>query len=128
VNGLCLGLAFSLIQATVPAQRVTLAWVHSIEKIRWEEDYRVDKDKLTLVRARIRGSGAGMEPPAGAVLRNGAWEYQPAQAVFPKLILARSSYTKDYELCWDGQCKEFTTLLGAAASAETIEVFPCPSR
>jgi hypothetical protein len=52
-------------------------WTHSIEKIRWEEDWRIEDGALHLVEARIRGSGAGMEPPAGAVLKNGVWHYRP---------------------------------------------------
>ena len=35
----------------------TLAWTHSIEKIRWEEDYRVTPSGLLLGEARVKGSG-----------------------------------------------------------------------
>src|SRR5439155_12543371 len=44
----------------------TLVWTHSIEKVDWQEDWRVTPDGLELVQARIKGSGAGMEPPPGA--------------------------------------------------------------
>ena len=54
-------------------QTFTIAWAHSIEKIRWEEDYRVEGTMLRLVEARIRGDGAGMEPPPGSRFENGVW-------------------------------------------------------
>ena len=70
--GVCLSLAAAL-QGTpavfVPVTQFTLAWTHSIEKVRWEEDYRVELDPLTQLpvlhatAARIQGSAAGMEPP-----------------------------------------------------------------
>ena len=46
----------------------TLSWTHSVEKTRWEEDWRVTPAGLEIVEARVKGSGAGMEPPEGAVL------------------------------------------------------------
>lgn len=100
----------------VPAQRFTLAWTHSIEKTRWEEDYRVRRDatgqpRLVLQRARIRGSGAGMEPPAGAVLRKGWYEYRPADQPQGTLRLTRSPYTPDYDWCVGGHCRPLSELL-----------------
>lgn len=83
----------------------TLAWTHSIEKVRWEEDYRVEGMKLLATSARIQGSAAGMEPPPGAVLRDGRWHYQPAQRVHDELRLTRSAYAADYELCTEGRCR-----------------------
>ena len=124
--GVCIGMAPATVQARVLTTSFTLAWMHSVEKIRWEEDYRLEAGRLVMRAARVRGSGAGMEPPEGAVLRDGAWEYQPAQAEFPKLRLTRSPYTRDYEMCWDAQCREFTALVGKPGAGETIEVFPCP--
>ena len=46
----------------------TLAWTHSVERVRWEEDWRVESKRLVLIESRIKGSGAGMEPPPDAVL------------------------------------------------------------
>ena len=51
--------------AFVATDHFTLAWTHSIEKVRWEEDYAVRFDAvlgqpvLHAVQARVRGSGAG---------------------------------------------------------------------
>ena len=77
--GLCIWAGATLL-ATLPIIDFTLAWTHSIEKIRWEEDWRVTPDGLEIVEARIRGTGAGMEPPEGAELRDGIWHYRPAIA------------------------------------------------
>jgi hypothetical protein len=66
--GLCVGLA-GVIWAEVPVGGFTLAWQQSVEKVRWEEYYRVTPTGLVLEAARIRGPGAGMKPPDGAELR-----------------------------------------------------------
>jgi hypothetical protein len=111
--GLCLALAAGPDAAQapvfVPGERFTLAWVHSIEKTRWEEDYAVRADPaapggavLHAVQARIRGSGAGMEPPPGAVLRDGWYAYTPKEAQPARLRLSRSGFVPDYELCPGG--------------------------
>lgn len=120
---LCLaGAAFT---AALPLSGFTLAWTHSIEKIRWEEDYLVDAHGLELAQARIRGTGAGMEAPAGAVLKNGAWHYQPALHTLQRLTLARSSYVADYQLCWSGTCHPMAEIVGTVDAAPTVDIFPC---
>lgn len=117
--GVCLALAASLAPGTepapaaaslpsgavfVPVQAFALAWTHSIEKTRWQEDYRVLRDgqgtpRLRLEQARIQGSGAGMEPPADAVLKNGWYHYRPAVLPLGLLRLTRSPHTPDYDWC-----------------------------
>lgn len=98
--------------------------MHSIEKIRWEEDYRIEAGKLVLVEARIRGTGAGMEPPAGAVLRDGVYHYRPPVAPLASLSLARSTYTTDYELCVEAKpCRPLSEWI--PVSAGTTEAAPC---
>ena len=124
VPGICL--AAGALQAFVAASQFTLAWTHSIEKIRWEEDYRSVDGRLELVEARIRGSGAGMEPPAGAVLRDGAWHYRPAIPAQSALSLARSPYVRDYELCVDRSCRPLSEWI--PVDAGTTAVTACGSR
>ena len=68
---MALCLSAGTLVASLAVQAFTLAWTHSIEKVRWEEDWRIAGDRLEIVAARIRGTGAGMEPPAGAVLQAG---------------------------------------------------------
>src|SRR5690606_24774995 len=57
--GLCLAVATSIATA-LPVERFTLSWVHSVEKVSWEEDWRIDpvRHNLVLVESRLRGSGA----------------------------------------------------------------------
>lgn len=47
---------------TLAVVAFTLAWTHSIEKTEWQEDWRVTPQGLELIAARVKGSGAGMEP------------------------------------------------------------------
>ena len=122
----CLGVAFASVLAVIPVERVTLAWEHSVEKIRWEEDYVARAGRLELMEARVKGSGAGMEVPPGAVLRDGWWHYKPTAYVFEKITLTRSTYTGDYQLCWAGACRTLTELLGPRPrEGVTIDLFVC---
>jgi hypothetical protein len=99
--------------------------MHSIEKVRWEEDWRVEGRQLQIVSARIKGSGAGMEPPADAVLLAGAWHYRPAIAPLPRLILAHSPYTSGYDLCSAGVCRPLEGFLPGIEDSTTIVLEPC---
>ncbi len=105
--GLCLALVAAPQQtAFVPGRHFTLAWTHSIEKVRWEEDYEVigPPARLIATAARIKGSAAGMEPPPDAVLRDGWFHYTPTERSPQRLPLMRSEFTADFELCADGAC------------------------
>jgi hypothetical protein len=90
----------------LPDGGFTLAWTHSIEKVAWEEDYLVAGGWLYLAQARVRGSGAGMDVPPGAVHAGGAWGYRPAERWHRELRLTRSDYAGDYRLCIGGSCRE----------------------
>lgn len=115
--------------AALPLTAFTLAWTHSIEKTRWEEDWHISGPALVASEARIRGSGAGMEPPPGAELRNGTWHYVPAIPPQKMLRLANSAYAASYELCFDGTCHVLADLLpGIEDNAERdamITLAPC---
>jgi len=121
--GVCLSLAAALNAPVVfvPITAFTLAWAHSIEKVRWEEDYTVALDPLTRLpvlratQARIRGSAAGMEPPPDAVLRNGWYIYTPTQTVVPELLLTRSEFTADYDWCIAGRCQALSNFIASDA-------------
>jgi len=59
---------------------------------------------LQLLQARVKGSGAGMEPGDGAVLRHGWWEWQPQLPPQQHLLLAASGATGEgWNLCAPGQ-------------------------
>lgn len=112
------------LSATVPTSRFTLAWLHSVEKVLWEEDYLIAGGWLYATGARIRGSGAGMEPPDGSVLQDGTWHYRPANRWSRELKLARSSFTPDYQLCFDGSCQPLSRWVPVDAGTTTLK--PCP--
>lgn len=102
----------------------TLAWMHSIEKVRWEEDYRVEGGALRLTEARIRGSGAGMEPPEGARLDHGIWHYTPALPPLPVLRLTQSGFSPGYELCQRAGCAPLIEIIAGAPDG-VIELTAC---
>jgi hypothetical protein len=100
----------------------TLAWTHSIEKVEWQEDWRVDGDRLVLTQTRIRGSGAGMEPGSDAVLRDGWFVSHPDRRL-PELRLARSGVVPDWRLCDPQGCRTLGEL-GTTGSVAVLK--PCP--
>lgn len=108
---------------TLATSFFTLSWTHSIERTRWEEHWRVMPSGLQVVEARIKGSGAGMEPPEGAVLEDGWWIYRPAIGPQAKLRLAASGATKSaWTLCAPQACID----LGADAD-EPLTLSSCAS-
>lgn len=83
----------------------TLAWTHSVERTEWQERWQVVASQgLLLVEARVRGSGAGMEPADDAVWRDGWFVYRPMRQV-AQLHLAISGATPSgWRLCTDAGC------------------------
>jgi hypothetical protein len=122
--GFCLAVA-GAVRLAVPSAEFTLDWVHSIEKTHWQEDYRVIATSLVLEQARIKGSGAGMEPPANAQWRDGWWQYHPTLAPQTQLRLTRSHFTTDYSFCWSNRCRTLTDLIGEGADGEVVVVQAC---
>ena len=110
---------------TLAVATFTLAWTHSIEKTEWQEDWRVTPQGLELIAARVKGSGAGMEPPDDAVLQGGAWHYRPRVAAMDRLTLAHSPYTAGYELCADGVCRRLADYLPGIEESTTIVLAAC---
>ncbi|MGY3471101.1 hypothetical protein ACVW0I_007972 [Bradyrhizobium sp. LM6.11] len=68
----------------------TLVWTHSIAKVDWQEDWRVTPAGLELVQARVKGTGPGMEPPPEARLVDGWFQWRPARAPMPEVVLGNS--------------------------------------
>lgn len=99
----------------------TLSWTHSIERVAWQEDWQVTERGLEIVEARIKGSGAGMEPPDGSVFAGGWWHYNPAVAPLPELRLATSGAAGAWQLCTPGKC----LTIGGKADAGGATVARC---
>jgi hypothetical protein len=124
VNGICLLVAGAL-RATLPGNEFTLAWEHSVEKVEWRERYVVASGQLRLVEARVAGSGAGMEPPPGATLSDGAWAWTPSGPPLPELRLTFSDYTRDYRLCSAIRCATLGELAAPLADGDVVTVRAC---
>ena len=122
---LCLGLA-GAVWASLPVPAFTLAWTHTIEKVRWEEDYRVTPEGLLLGEARVRGNGAGMEIPDGAELRDGSWHSRRQLPPLQPLRVGRTPEAGDYQLCFDGACHALSEWLGPpTAERPALELWSC---
>lgn len=119
-------LAAGALAARLALDAFTLGWTHSIEKIRWEEDWHVSGQGLALIGARVRGSGAGMEPPAGASLRDGVWHYVPERPPSTMLRLTHSPHAAGYEICIARDCRPLADLLPGLPSTTVIELAACP--
>lgn len=105
---------------------LTLGWTHSVEKVLWEEDWIQVPAGLLIAEARVRGSGAGMEPPPEARLRDGAWHWRPAMQPLAEVILRRSGATADWRLCFSGACHGFGEWL--PPDSDPVSLKPCPQQ
>lgn len=126
MSGVCLAGALGIVLAVLPTQQFTLAWMHSVERIAWEEDYAIEGKRLRLVEARVRGTGAGMEPAEDAVFDGEVWRWRPMLPALERLRLTRSDFTADYRLCWEGHCRTLSTLLPPMREeGEMVDVYVC---
>ncbi|MEZ5800559.1 MAG: DUF1850 domain-containing protein [Nitratireductor sp.] len=101
----------------------SLLWTHSVEKTEWRESWMVRDGMLELIEARVRGSGAGMDPGEGARLQDGWWVWKPQNPPVSELNLAASGATvSPWRFCSGDQCLE----LGASAG-EPVHLAPCNS-
>jgi hypothetical protein len=121
---ICIAVALSsTILARLP-DRFTLAWEHTVEKVRWEEDYVAANGMLVLREARIQGTGAGMEMPPDAELADGAWRYRPDLPALPKVYLRNLELPLGYDVCWGGRCRRLRTLIGSRDDLLTLAACP----
>ncbi|QJE72925.1 DUF1850 domain-containing protein [Aerophototrophica crusticola] len=110
----------------VEVDRFTLSWTHSIEKVEWQEDWAVGPEGLRVLEARVKGSGVGMEPAEGAVLRDGWWAYVPQLPPQRQVMLATSGFTADHTLCAAGKCEPLAKWVRRPAGDESpVEMAAC---
>lgn len=123
LGGAALGHA---VLAALPGPSFTLAWTHSIEKTEWREEWRADDaGHLVPVEARVKGTGAGVEPPPHARLSNGWLVWTPDLPPQMEIVLAASSFTGDHTLCAGGQCRPLSGWTGIRSEGPvTIRVCP----
>ncbi len=122
---IALCLSAGTMSVTLFVHSFTLAWMHSVEKIRWEEQWHVEGKFLQITSASVRGSGAGMEPSHDAIFKEGAWHYTPHIPPLQTLRLSHSPFTKEYELCFDGRCTPINDFFLALPEIDTIVLEAC---
>jgi hypothetical protein len=124
-GGLSLCLASAGVVKTLSIAAFTLVWTHSIEKVEWQEDWRVTPRGLELVQARVKGSGAGMEPPPEARLIDGWFRWQPKRAALPEVVLGNSGSAGEWRLCLNGSCRTLSDIFGHPVEAHVTTVSAC---
>jgi len=124
VNALCLALVGGPLLASIPADGFTLAWTHSVEHTEWREEWRIDGGRLHLTAARVKGGGAGVEPPPESRLEGGWVVWRPHLPPQERVVLAASSYTQEHRLCIDDACRPLRAWLGSGGEGP-IELRAC---
>ncbi|MEH2565978.1 DUF1850 domain-containing protein [Bradyrhizobium sp. AZCC 2289] len=124
-GGLSLCLASLGVVKTLSIAAFTLVWTHSIEKTAWQEDWHITPQGLELVQARIKGFGAGMEPPPDARLVDGWFQWQPKRAPMPEVILGNSGAAGEWRLCVDGNCRTLSEIFGHPIGANVTTMRAC---
>jgi hypothetical protein len=125
-GSLSLCLASAGVVKTLSVAAFTLVWTHSIEKVDWQEDWHIAPDGLELVQARVKGSGAGMEPPLGARLVDGWFQWQPKRAPMPEVLLANSGAAGEWRLCSAGNCRTLSEIFGHPVGVNVTRMSACP--
>lgn len=113
------------ITKTLAVAVFTLAWTHSIEKTAWQEDWRVTPQGLQLIAARIKGTGAGMEPPPDAWLEGGWLQWSEHRPPQPELLLGNSGAAGEWRLCADGECRTLSEIMGQDIGSRPTTLSRC---
>ncbi|ABD09016.1 conserved hypothetical protein [Rhodopseudomonas palustris HaA2] len=119
-------LASAGVVKTLAVAAFTLVWTHSIEKTAWQEDWRVTPQGLDLVQARVKGTGAGMEPPPEARLVDGWFQWTPKRKPLREVVLANSGLAGEWRLCADGQCRTLSQIIGHEIGPQPTTMSACP--
>lgn len=100
----------------------TLSWTHSVERIEWREHWAVERDGLVLRQAAVKGSGAGMEVPDDAILRDGFWFYEPRLPPQTRVSFADAGRAgSDWTLCDGERCAALRSLLPVEGNGFSME-------
>jgi len=102
-----------------------LSWTHSVEKIEWQEDWVIAPQGLEVVAARVKGSGAGMEPPPEARLVNGWFQWTPKPLFLHQVALGNSGVAGEWRLCTHGSCRTLSDILGHPVGANVTIMSIC---
>ena len=123
--GLSLCLASAGVVKALALAAFTLAWTHSIEKVEWQEDWRITPAGLELTEARVKGFGAGMEPPPEARLVEGWFRWKPARPAMSEVTLGNSGAAGEWRLCTSGNCRTLSEIFGHPIGANATIMRAC---
>lgn len=123
---LCLAAAGTMLRLAVTT--FTLAWSHTVEHLPWQEDWRVDGDRLVLEEMRVKGSGAGMDPPPDSRLVDGWYVWRPSDETRARIVLRRAAdpdgVIGDWQLCAEDEpCRALGDIVGG--DADPVTLYPC---
>lgn len=114
-------LLIGAVAISLSGDRFTLEWTHSVERVEWREEWIVNREGLRLLKAAIKGSGAGMEPGPNAMLEDGWWVWRPHRPPVPELVLAASGATASaWRFCDGPDCRDL-----GAEPGDAIVIKPC---
>jgi hypothetical protein len=123
-GGVSLCLASAGVVKILSVAAFTLVWTHSIEKVDWQEDWRIMSHGLELVQARVKGSGAGMEPPrkrgwwmAGFNGNRGARRCRKSCSAIPAC--------RRMAACHDGSCRTLSDIFGQPVGVNITTMSVC---
>ncbi|MDF2141156.1 DUF1850 domain-containing protein [Paenirhodobacter sp. CAU 1674] len=116
-------IAGALTVALSTSGQFTLEWTHSVEKEGWREVWQVEGDRMHLVEAAVKGSGAGMEPGPDGGFVDGWWVWVPDSPPVSELLLAASGETPSGWLLCGVDC----VTLGARPD-KPIRLHPCEAK
>lgn len=122
---LCIALVGGSVLASLPGPSFTLSWTHSIEKTEWRESWWIADGRLRMEEARVKGTGAGMEPGPDTRTEGGWLVWTPTLPPQERLVLAASAFTGDHTLCAAGECRPLGGWTGPRPPGP-VELSPCP--
>ncbi|PZA10316.1 DUF1850 domain-containing protein [Rhodopseudomonas palustris] len=124
-GGMSLCVASAGVVKTLAIAAFTLAWTHSIEKVEWQEDWTITPQGLELITARVKGSGAGMEPAPEARLVGGWFEWHPHRPPMPNVVLGNSGLAGEWRLCSEGTCRTLSDIVGHPIGPQPTTLSRC---
>ncbi|MFN5715897.1 MAG: DUF1850 domain-containing protein, partial [Bradyrhizobium sp.] len=90
-----------------------------------QEDWLATPAGLTLQQARIKGSGAGMEPPPEAKLIGGWLQWSPPPVPRAEIVLGNSGAAGEWHLCHAGRCQTLSEIFGHPIGANVTTMSVC---
>ena len=127
------GLGWECQKAYEWSREEVLEHIHEFDGMIIRSKFKVTEDLIQRATNLkfIGRSGAGMEIPADAVLKDGSWHYKPHLPILPMLKLVRTPEAGDYQLCVSStqagqQCHSMSYWVGEPTTEQpSIELWGC---